>query len=269
MEYRNTCPLCSKSDFKPAFEDWQKNQFDRCSHCGLTIQNPYSNNKYEENYWGEVADPDGIKRDLFMERDLKLKNWYGGIVNFINKQSSGKILDVGCGPGFLLSAIDDRHKKYGIEISDVCIQYIKNNYPGINVRKTLLDDKTFPDEYFDIVILYHVIEHLVDLLKFMNIIKNVVKKNGILIVGTPNIESFCAKRFKGNFRLLGKSHLIIFSEQSLQLLLIKSRFQIFKKEFPFFKTDYFNIKNLLRLWDTSKLSPPFYKNIMIFYAIKI
>lgn len=268
LEYRDICPLCSKSDLELVFEDWQKNKFVKCTDCGLVIQNPYTKAEYEENYWREAVDPDGTKRNLFLERSERLKNWYGSIVGFINKQNPGKILDVGCGPGFLLSAIDSKHKKYGIEVSDICIKYIRENYPEINVQKTLIDDKTFQEEYFDIIVLYHIVEHLEHPLKFLTTISKILNKEGLIIIGTPNIESFCAKRFKGNFRLLGKTHLTMFSEKTLLLLLNNIGFQIVKKEFPFFRTDYFTIKNLLRLWDASKLSPPFYKNIMTFYARK-
>ena len=45
-----------------------------------------------------------------------------------------------------------------------------------------------------------------------------VKNNGLLIVGTPNIDSFIAKRFKGNFRLLGVGHLSMFNEKNLKLI---------------------------------------------------
>lgn len=268
MKYRRKCPLCGKPDFAPLFEDWQKNKYVKCTNCSLAFQNPCSGREYEEDYWGEVVDPDGVKRNMLLERNSKLRNWYGDIVSFINGQNAGKILDVGCGPGFLLSAIDDKHEKWGVELSDTCIKYIHDNWQGINIRKSLLDDPGFPGEYFDVVVLYHLIEHLVEPLELITTIKRIMKKNGIIIIGTPNIRSFCAKRFKENFRLLGRGHLTMFSEKTLTMALNKLGFRITKKEYPFFRTDYFNVKNLIRLWSVSKLSPPFYKNVMTFYAKK-
>ncbi len=267
--YRKNCPLCKGSDFKFTFYDWQNNQFVECVNCSLIIQNPYLEMEYKEDYWQQSLDPDGKKRNMLLERSPKLKNWYGRIPSFINRQSSGRLLDVGCGPGFLLSAISNKHEKYGLEISDVCVEYIKDNYQEINICKDLLDKNTFPREYFDIVVLYHVIEHLVDPLEFMQMIKTIMKKNGIVIIGLPNVSSFCAKRFKGNFRLLGKEHLTMFSEKTVQLLLNKIGYRVIKKETPFFTTDYFTIKNLIRLFDKGKISPPFYGNIMTTYARKM
>lgn len=263
------CPICSSRQQKYRFHDWQGNRFVECKDCGLVFQNPYSGREYEEDYWGEVVDPDGVKRNVLLERDSKLRNWYGDIVSFINGQNAGKILDVGCGPGFLLSAIDDKHEKWGVELSNICIKYIENNWQGINVSKSLLDDSSFPTEHFDIVVLYHLIEHLIKPLELLTTVKRIMKKDGIIIVGTPNIESFCAKRFQGNFRLLDRGHLNMFSEKTLTMALNKLGFRIIKKEYPFFKTDYFTVSNLIRLYDRNKISPPFYGNIMTFYARKM
>jgi len=45
--------------------------------------------------------------------------------------------------------------------------------------------------------------------------------------------------------------------------------KILKKEYPFFKTDYFNIKNIFKIFDTRKISPAFYGNIMTLYGEKL
>ena len=42
--------------------------------------------------------------------------------------------------------------------------------------------------------------------------------------------------------------------------------KVVKEEYPFFKTDYFNIKNIFKLINTKKISPPFYGNIITLYG---
>ena len=95
-----------------------------------------------------------------------------------------------------------------------------------------------------------------------------LKKNGTLIVGTPNINCIAFKLFKKNFRLLGPGHLCLFNEKSLRSIIESCGFKVFKKEFPFFKTKYFNLKNLFQLSQIHKISPPFYGSIMTIYAQK-
>ncbi len=235
----------------------------------MVVQNPYHDSiDYGEGYWQAVTDPDGKTRNLLEERDFRIKNWYGNIPDLINRMPPGKILDVGCGPGHLLSAIDGCHKKFGLEISDLCIGHIKRHYPEITVRKGTLDScPDLPDD-FDIIVLYHVLEHLENPLAVLNSIRALLKDSGSLILGTPNIGGFCARRFKGNFRLLGHPHLSLFNEKTLTAMLAKAGFTVTRKEFPFFQTAYFTLSNLLRLRDARKLSPPFYKNVMTFYASK-
>ena len=135
-----------------------------------------------------------------------------------------------------------------------------------------LDLKKPPPENlrnFDVVVCYHVIEHIEKPDLFFKHLSMMIKKNGILIVGTPNIGSFGAKRFKGNFRLLGIGHLSLFNDDNLQKLFQKNHFRIIKKEYPFLKTDYCNIKNIFKILNTKQISPPFYGNIMTLYGKKL
>ena len=65
-----------------------------------------------------------------------------------------------------------------------------------------------------------------------------------------------------------KTHVSLFSDFSLKNLLEDFGFVVDRIEYPFFETKYFTNENLLRLFDTSKISPPFYGNIMSLYARK-
>ena len=78
--------------------------------------------------------------------------------------------------------------------------------------------------------------------------------------------SFCSKRFKGNYRLLGAPHVIMWSPTTMKKLFSLIGFEIIKEYYPFFKTDYFTIKNLFRLLNKNNISPPFYGNEMNLYA---
>ena len=66
-----------------------------------------------DNYWDPVTDPDGRSRDRLNEEEAKA--YLANIreeLKFIEGLKPGKVLDVGCGPGWLLSAIDPAWEKY-------------------------------------------------------------------------------------------------------------------------------------------------------------
>ncbi len=91
---------------------------------------------------------------------------------------------------------------------------------------------------------------------------------GVLIVGTPNSSSIAARIFKGNFRQYAPGHLCLFNKSSLNDILTVNGFEIFKREYPFWKTDYASITNIVRMFTPWKISPPFYGNMMTFYSHK-
>ena len=115
---------------------------------------------------------------------------------------------------------------------------------------------------------YHVIEHLEKPDDILDHLYKLLRKDGILIVGTPNISSIAAKVFQSNFRLFGPGHLCLFNPKSLEKILSNHRFRIIKKEYPFWKTDYANFSNIIRMFMPWKISPAFYGSIMTFYAKK-
>ena len=61
---------------------------------------------------------------------------------------------------------------------------------------------------------------------------------------------------------------MISSNDSMHRFLRDHGFVIDRVEYPFFETRHFTLENLARLFDTSKISPPFYGNFMTFYCHK-
>lgn len=221
---------------------------------------------FETAYWGnKIVDPDGKERNRSLEREMYLDDIKSEL-HYINSLKCGKILDVGCGLGFLLSGVNNNFDKYGVEVSALACETAKNYCKIFN---GLLEDAHFENEQFDVVVLYHVIEHVESPENLITEIKRVLKKGGTLIIGTPNFDCFVAKKFKDNFRLLNdKTHIRLFSDKSMKKFLIDYGFTVKKVHFPFFRTRHFTLRNLIRIFDTTKISPPFYGNVMTFYCEK-
>jgi len=220
---------------------------------------------YEEKYWGKITDPDGKERNRLEEREKHLEDIKQEL-EFIHNLNPGRILDVGCGLGFLLSGVNSKWSKFGVEVSSFAAEHAKK---WGKIHNCELHQAKFPDEYFDVIVMHHVIEHMEDPEYVIKKVYDLLVCEGVVILGTPDFDSACARRFGENYRLLNdKTHISLFSNDSMHRFLCDHGFVIDRVEYPFFETRHFTKENLMRLFDTDRVSPPFYGNIMTFYCHK-
>ncbi len=226
---------------------------------------PLTSPSFEEDYWGTAVDPDGRVRHRLSERERYVEDLRQEI-SFLLDLTPGRILDVGCGPGFLLSAIGSEWQRHGVEVSRLAAERA-TEWGAIHLGT--LRGAGFPAAFFDVVVIYHVIEHMEDPVGEIVEIGRVLKPGGTLLLGTPDFDSGCARRFKENYRLLhDPTHISLFTNESMHRFLRDHGFVIDRVEYPFFDTRHFTPENLMRLFDVSKISPPFYGNFMSFYCHK-
>ena len=159
-----------------------------------------SKKEKSKNYWNISIDPDGKKRFRHSIKEFKqfaINQDY--IIKFINNKNTMKVLDVGCGIGYLLSKISSKHKKFGTEIDDTVLN-IASKFGQIFIGD--LKNINFNKNYFDLIVCHHVIEHVKKPEIMLTEIKKILKKNGTLIMSTPDFDSGCARRYNQKYRLL-------------------------------------------------------------------
>lgn len=147
--------------------------------------------------------------------------------------TGGKILDVGCGVGDTLILLKELGwETYGIDIDETAVAVAKKR--GVDhVRVGFYQDiSTYPDNFFDAIRLYHVIEHLDDPLQCLRLVNKKLKKGGQLIIGTPNIESLVSHLFGTYwYNLDAPRHLVLFSPRTLREAVVQSGFRVTHVEF--------------------------------------
>ncbi|WP_183563789.1 class I SAM-dependent methyltransferase [Mucilaginibacter sp. SP1R1] len=110
-----------------------------------------------------------------------------------NNKTKAKLLDLGCGRGWLSNLLSDYGDVTGIEPIKPVIQYAQTLFQDLNLicgtTKDLLADGKIA--CYDIIVCSEVIEHIPDDKKseFLNEIKTLLKKNGFLIVTTPRKDA--------------------------------------------------------------------------------
>jgi SAM-dependent methyltransferase len=219
----------------------------------------------DDTYWTKSIDPDGKERDRFGERDQYVANIKPEL-DFIAGLTPGRVLDIGCGPGWLLSALDPAWERHGVELSTAAAEHAAR-YGEIFVGP--FEQAVYEPASFNLIVMYHVIEHLPDPVDAVQRAFSLLREGGRLVLGTPDFDSGCARRYGNQYRMLhDPTHISLFSNDSMHRCLRDNGFHIDQVEYPYFETQWFNKENLLRMLDTDGISPPFYGNFMTFYGTR-
>lgn len=161
-----------------------------------------------------------LVRSISLKKKLKLIN---------SLQSLEKnLLDVGCGTGdFLQVAQQNNWNISGIEPNEQARQIAnrKTNNSVFNIN----DLGKFKKHSFDVITLWHVLEHLPNLEQQVLTLKTLLKENGTLIVAVPNHKSNDAKHYKNFWAAYDvPRHLWHFNQDSISKLFALQNMQVVK-----------------------------------------
>ena len=134
-----------------------KNEFEKLLDNGK-YHIPIRKNKKinQNNYYKNAVDPDGKKRILKNEKAKTLKQ-FKVILDFLKKnKKGGKILDIGCGFGWMLSSLNKKKwETHGVELDKDCKEIAEKNMDRFYSNLSKIKQKKF-----DVITMIHVIEHL-------------------------------------------------------------------------------------------------------------
>lgn len=241
--------------------DWD---FLRCSQCGLAWLNPrlipqdikkhytkyyqYAQSDIPTNYWtflksaiktGVLTRYFGYKEQYIKKRELLtglFLSWISPLREIVGRRvmwlkmtkENKRLLDVGSGSGcFLAQMRDFGWEVEGIEPNPTGVRIARQSYGLDKVYEGNLKEIYFPDEYFDVITMHHVIEHLTNPIETLNECSRILKSKGRIVIVTPNIESLVHRLF-GRFwaSLDPPRHIYIFSQSTLKDCILQSGLKI-------------------------------------------
>ncbi|MBO6518356.1 MAG: class I SAM-dependent methyltransferase [Bacteroidia bacterium] len=231
------CPLCGgnhlQREMKVTDHSNSKEDFElyRCSTCSfLFTQNapaaeeigPYYQS---ENYISHSDTKEGfVNKAYHMVRDFMLGRKY----TLVKKLSTGKrLLDMGCGTGYFPNYMKNKgFDVKGVEIDSGARKFGIEKF-GLDIvpPETVLNQSYA--ETYDVITLWHVLEHIYDLDGYMQRLKSLLDDKGYLVIAVPNSDSLDAKQYKSYWAAYDVPiHLWHFTPKTLTQLAEKHGFEV-------------------------------------------
>jgi SAM-dependent methyltransferase len=204
----------------------------KCEQCGFVYQNPRPTQSEMGQYYPTDYEPyytegnaNWISRIIYQYGINKRAR----IINSIKgRKSAGRLLDIGCSTGTFLNTLK-RYKSWevwGVELSEYAAKIAQEQYK-LNVFQGNLEQAIYPTNFFDIVTMWDVLEHLPDPSATLTEISRITKPRGKIVLRVPNYDSFDAKLFGPSWAGIDlPRHYYVFSKQNLTQLLSKRGFMV-------------------------------------------
>lgn len=162
----------------------------RCDACGMIRTNPRPTAEWKARFYDPQYNrlPETFGRDFIYAPEADRLPSYRKLLEFIKPRMTphGTIIDVGAASGdFVKMAVDDGIDAIACDYSKEALLHAEKHY-GLKTLQSPAESIDAPDESFDVVTMFHTIEHLPDPMKVLREMYRVLKPNGLIFLETPN-----------------------------------------------------------------------------------
>ncbi len=229
----NACPACGAIGRELLFTQKRWNVY-KCSSCGLGVLDPRPSPDelaalYRASYFVSHYDEGLTPGTEAMQK--RLSQELHRIRFFRSLKKAGRILDIGCGRGYFLLACRERgYDVQGFDISDDGAAYVKEVL-GIPVRTGILEG-AFEDASFDVITMWHSLEHTPDPAKYLEAAGRWLRPDGVLVIDVPNYTGTDARlKWEAWEHWDLPYHFLHFTPKSLDKLLGKHGFFVVRRKY--------------------------------------
>ncbi len=225
------CVVCGDENWRKKFNRLFTD-FVECTHCGLIRTEPIPSSQQISDHYAKKFVTGNY--ELLQRYDSDYEAIYRQFLKFTTFYSGDplgqRLIDIGCFTGrFLDVAKQSGFLTHGVEYQPEAAKIANEKHCGRVHCGPIENYSEASPGYFDVVTLFGVIEHVTAPNNTVRKISELIKKDGIFIIQTPNTASFPA-------RLLGKwwpsyapvEHIYCFSSRNINILLEMYSFQVVK-----------------------------------------
>lgn len=207
--------------------------FVRCRACGLAYQNPrlglqWIGSYYDDEYIAHRKKTDwGWLTPLYRRAMDKHDRDKASLVeHYVKLGADAAILDVGCGAGTFLAWM---RKAYGVHAAGIDFKDLSQSpwLADAEFRCGLFYEQDFPDRRFDLITMWHFLEHDYDPPRTLRHARDLLSSEGRLVIEVPRLDSVSARLYGDRWPgLQAPQHTVLFDRQSLEQMVRKAGLQI-------------------------------------------
>jgi len=207
--------------------------FVTCDACGLRYQNPrlrieHIGAYYDDEYIAHRKKSDwGVLTGFFnwaMDRHDRQKDAL--VSRYVKLTGASRVLDVGCAVGTFLQKMRAR---YGARVAGVDFKDLRGNpsLEGVDFRCGLFYDQDFRGDRFDLITMWHFLEHDYDPMRTLRIARNLLTDDGRLVIEVPRLDSLTFRLFGDRWPgLQAPQHTVLYDRSTLLAAVDKAGLEV-------------------------------------------
>jgi len=235
MEYLNCCETCHSEELEVLAPERVRKFFVTdhaemaiaygvmaCKRCGMVFLNPRMGGTTLKEYYSRQSRMPRQNMDhaspsyRFMCMQAEL------IGRHKKLKENDNVLEIGCAEGYFLRLLNEKHEGllnvHGIEPSEKYADQAAENVQSIHLHRSTLAEAELSADFFDLIVIRHVLEHLPNPVDALKIMRNVLKHDGVVYIEVPDLATVSPTISD----CYGPEHLSYFTEETLTASLARA-----------------------------------------------